>query len=71
MDLAPRGIDARAMLRDTFSSFEQVPVARAEFLATLAASVRKRLEAHVTTVRAGLRPEDAHIDIPSRDPSLR
>lgn len=71
MDFAPRGIDVRAMLRDTFSSFEQAPVARAELLATLAASVRKRLEAHVSIVRAGLRPEDAYIDIPGRDPSLR
>ncbi len=69
MDLAPRGIDIKAMLRDTEGSFQQVSSARAEFLATLRALDRKRLEAHALTVRPTLALADAYIDIPGRDPN--
>ena len=68
LDLAPRGIDQRAMLHDTEASFRAIPAARADLLATLREPVRQRLEAHVPTVRAGLGPQDAYIDIPGRDP---
>lgn len=69
MDMAPRTIDTRAMLRDTESSFNAVAPARAEFLATLRPPERKRFEAHVLTVRATLLPTAAYVDIPGRDPN--
>lgn len=68
MDLAPGGIDVRAMLRDTEASFARIAARRAEFLDSLAGPARKRLEARVPAVRATLLPQDAYIDIPGRDP---
>jgi hypothetical protein len=68
MDLSPHDIDVRAMLRDTEASFAEVTAARAEFLATLAAPDRKRVNARTPAVRATLSPQDAYIDIPGRDP---
>ncbi len=69
MDIAPRRIDVRAMLRDTEASFAEVNEARAEFLDTLAAPIRKRLETRAAVVRATLDPDDAYLDIPGRDPA--
>ena len=68
MDLAPGGIDVRAMLRDTEASFARIAASRAEFLDSLAGPARKRLEARVPAVRATLLPQDAYIDIPGREP---
>jgi hypothetical protein len=69
MDLSPPGIDARAMLRDTLASLDELADARDDFLDSLEAKQRKRLEAHLPSVRAGLPPEAAYIDIPGRDPT--
>lgn len=69
MDLPPRGIDVRAMLRDTEISFRSIPTARVEFLATLCTPERKDLEAQASRVRTALAPQDAYIDIPGRDPN--
>lgn len=69
MDLAPRGIDVKAMLRDTDESFLSVAPARAEFLASLRTPQRKILELQASHVRVALLPEDAYIDIPGRDPN--
>jgi hypothetical protein len=69
MDLSPPGIDARAMLRDTLASLDELPETREEFLDSLDAKERKRLEAHISSVRAGLGPQAAYIDIPGRDPA--
>ena len=69
MDLAPRDVDIKSMLRDTETSFQHVPSTRAQFLATLPTSDRKRLEAHALTVRPTLALGDAYIDIPGRDPN--
>ena len=68
MDLAPGGLDVRAMLRDTEASFARIAASRAEFLDSLAGPARERLEARVPAVRATLLPQDAYIDIPGRDP---
>ena len=68
MDLAPGGIDVRAMLRDTEASLARIAASRAEFLDSLAGPARERLEARVPAVRATLLPQDAYIDIPGRDP---
>jgi hypothetical protein len=68
MDLAPGGIDVRAMLRDTEASLASIAASRAEFLDSLAGPARKRLQARVPAVRATLLPQDAYIDIPGRDP---
>jgi hypothetical protein len=57
------------MLRDTEISFRAVSPACADFLATVRASDRKRLEAQVSTVRQTLVLSDAYIDIPGRDPN--
>lgn len=69
MDLAPRGIDVRAMLRDTENSFRTVPDARADFLVTLPTPQRKILEVEASIIREDLLPQDAYIDIPGRDPN--
>jgi len=69
MDIVPRGIDVRAMLRDTEASFAEVSDARAKFLDMLAAPIRKRLETRLAVVRATLGPTDAYLDIPGRDPA--
>lgn len=71
MDLSPPGIDARAMARDTLASLGQLQTARDEFLGSIAASSRRRLETHIPVVRASLGPEAAYLDIPGRDPSVR
>ena len=69
MDLAPRGIDVKAMLRDTEDSFLSVADARADFLASLRTPQRKSLQIQASNVRVALLPEDAYIDIPGRDPN--
>jgi hypothetical protein len=71
MDLSPPGIDARAIVRDTVASLGALQAARKEFLDSLDAHTRRRLEAHVPAVRAGLGPEVAYFDIPGRDPTAR
>jgi hypothetical protein len=69
MDLAPQGIDVKAMLRDTEASFRAVPDARAAFLADLGTPQRKILDFEASIVRAALPLKDAYIDIPGRDPN--
>ena len=69
MDIDLRGIDVRAMLRDTEASFAEVSDARAEFLDTLDAPIRKRIETRVAVVRATLDTDDAYLDIPGRNPA--
>ena len=69
MDIAPHGINVMAMLRDTEASFAELSDARAEFLDTLAAPTRERLETRATVVRATLDPDDAYLGIPGRDPA--
>lgn len=69
MDLGPRSIDVRAMLRDTERALVAMGTARAEYFATLEARARKRLEANLAMVRASLGTADAYIDIPGRDPT--
>ena len=71
MDLSPPGIEARAMVRDTLASLGKLQAARNVFLDSLDAKTRRRLEAHVPAVRAGLGPEVAYLDIPGRDPAAR
>jgi hypothetical protein len=69
MDLSPPSIDVHAMRRDTEASLDEVKQARADFLATLEGSTRKRLEAQARIVRQSLRPENAYLDVPGRDPT--
>lgn len=71
MDLSPPGIDARAVARDTLASLAELQAVRDEFLGSIAASSRRRLETHIPVVRASLGPEAAYLDIPGRDPSVR
>lgn len=57
-----------AMTADTLASLAALPAAQAAVLDLLTPAARRRLTAHVPTVRAALRPGDAYLDIPGRDP---
>lgn len=57
-----------AMTADTQASLAALPDAQAALLGVLTATERRRLTAHVRTVRAALHPSDAYLDIPGRDP---
>lgn len=67
MDLSPRTINIRAMLRDTEAAFSAVPEAWSGFLAILDPTDRTRFEKCTAAVRESLPPQAAYIDIPGRD----
>jgi len=60
-----------AMTRETLASLSQVEGAREEFLGALDDRTRERLEDRVRVTRNQLSPEDAYLDIPGMDPSVR
>lgn len=65
----PRGrFDLAAMTRDTLASLAGVANAREEFLGCLDADEQRRLAARLAVVRLTLRPDDAYLEIPGRDP---
>ena len=68
LDQPEGGFAWGAVTRDTLASLAQLPIAQAELMASLDASMRRRVTAHVPTVRATLRPTDAYLQIPGRDP---
>lgn len=57
-----------AMTADTLASLAALPEAQAALLDLLSPAAGKRLSTHVPIVRAALRPSDAYLDIPGRDP---
>jgi hypothetical protein len=68
----PRGrIDLDAMERDTVSSLERVPSARDSVLALLDSGDRADVMENLVQVRATLAPEEAYLEVPGRDRSVR
>ena len=68
----PRGrFDLTAMTRDTVESLARLPTVRERFLAVFDGLTREQLEQRVQVTRGGLSPDDAYLDIPGRDPSVR
>lgn len=68
----PRGrFDLTAMTRDTVESLARLPAARERFLALFDGLTRELLEQRVQVTRGGLSPDDAYLEIPGGDPSVR
>ncbi len=68
LDQPKRPLDWSAMKRDTLASLEETDSARKHFLDSLPPKTRNKLEARTHLVRSGLKPEDAYLLIPGRDP---
>jgi hypothetical protein len=68
LDQPAGGFNWTAMTADTLASLAALPDAQRALLDTLSPAARRRLTTHVPTVRAALRPTDAYLDIPGRDP---
>lgn len=71
LDQAPGRFDLAQMTRDTTASLERLPTAREQFLACFDAPTRAKLAERVAATREVLRPEEAYLDIPGRDPMAR
>lgn len=68
LDQPTHPLDWAAMKRDTLDSLEEIDSARQYFLDSLPPKPRNKLEAQTQLVRSGLKPEDAYLLIPGRDP---
>ena len=71
LDQPPGAFDLTAMARDTGDSLARLPTARKRFLALFDGPTRAVLEQRVQTTRGSLSPDDAYLEIPGRDPSVR
>jgi hypothetical protein len=71
LDRPPAGIDWRLMIGDTQASLQRLPAAHAAFLATFDAETRLAIEERTRRMRDALRPEEAYLEIPGRDPDAR
>lgn len=71
LDQPPGAFDLTAMARDTVESLARLPPARRSFVALFDAATREVLEERVQTTRRRLSPNDAYLEIPGRDPSVR
>jgi len=68
LDQRSAKLDWALMTRDTLTSIDAIPEAREDFLQALSKAERRRLDDRIGAVRATLRPEDAYIHVPGRDP---
>jgi len=71
LDQPAERFDLAAMTRDTLASLNRMPTAREEFLGTLDEATRTLVEDRARALRARLRPGDAYLEIPGRDPAVR
>ncbi|MFH1344332.1 MAG: hypothetical protein ABIL01_24510 [Pseudomonadota bacterium] len=71
LDRPPGRLDWGAMIDDTRGSLARLPALREAFLATFDASTRAAIEQRVQLTRGMLSPEDAYLEIPGRDPTIR
>jgi hypothetical protein len=71
LDQPPGGFNLEAMTRDTQSSLSDLPLAIEDYFSHLSPEEASDLHRAIPVVRATLRPEDAYIDIPGRDPRVR
>lgn len=68
----PRGaFDLTAMTKDTVDSLARLPSTRKDFLALFDGPTREILEQRVQATRDSLSPDDAYLEVPGRDPSVR
>lgn len=68
LDQPARKLNWAAMTRDTLSSLEELVPSRQHLLELLPPTPRNQLLARADLVRSGLKPEDAYLLIPGRDP---
>jgi len=71
LDQPARRLDWAAMTRDTLASLEDLEPARTYFLDLLPPADRTQLLPRVEALRSTLKPEDAYLQIPGRDPTVR
>lgn len=71
LDQPPGAFDLTAMTRDTVDSLSRLPEARKRFLALFDGPTRQLLEQRIQGTRGCLSPDDAYLEIPGRDPSVR
>jgi hypothetical protein len=69
LDQPPARYNLRGMVSDTRDSLDRLPSATKEFFATLKPEDLAPLEQLALELRARLRPEEAYLDVPGRDPS--
>jgi hypothetical protein len=68
----PRGaLDVDAMVRDTLTSLNALPVAREQVRTGVPGDTRARLQTLEPMIRATLDPIEAYNDVPGRDPQNR
>ena len=68
LDQVEGSLDRRAMLRDTLTALDRLPSACAQFRKRLPARVHTTLQQLECSVRKALKPKDAYIMVPGRDP---
>lgn len=68
----PKGaFDLAAMTRDTVASLARLPEARKRLLALFDEPTRALVEQRSQVIRGQLSPNDAYLEVPGRDPSVR
>ena len=68
LDQPPGHLNMAIMVRDTQASLVALPAARADFVAPFDGTRARRLTQHAARVHAQLRPADAYLQVPGRDP---
>jgi hypothetical protein len=68
LDQPPGRLNMALMVRETQASLAALPAARADFLALLDGKRATRLAQQVARVHVELRPADAYLQVPGRDP---
>lgn len=71
LDQPPGAFDLTTMAKDTVDSLELLSSARRNFLAMFDGPTSEVLEQRVQTTRSSLSPDDAYLEVPGRDPSVR
>jgi len=66
LDRPPRGLNVKAMLRDTLAALEQMPEAVKRFRKNLPPRSHPKLEGLESTIRHKLNPKEAYNMIPGR-----
>ncbi|HEY3357209.1 MAG TPA: hypothetical protein VGQ83_28425 [Polyangia bacterium] len=70
LDQPPGNLNMALMVRDTQASLAALPEARADFLALFDGKRAARVAQHVARIQAQLRPADAYLQVPGRDPAV-
>lgn len=71
LDQPAGAFDLTAMTKDSVDSLARLPAARKSLFALFDGPTQQILEQRVQVTRGRLSPDDAYLEIPGRDPSVR